>query len=369
VAAAIGGRTVTVAYEQDRILITGGAGFVGCSLAVAMRAARPRATVIAFDNLRRRGAELNLPRLAEAGCIFEHGDIRQAADLASVGAVDLLIDASAEPSALAGYDGSPRYLLDTNLVGTINALELARLHRAAFLLISTSRVYPYPALNDLPFRETETRFELDHPTGEGISADGVAETFPLDGPRTLYGATKLASELLVREYADAYGMDAIIDRCGVLAGPGQFGKVDQGVLVLWVARHVFGGRLRYIGWNGTGKQVRDLLHVSDLHTLVEKQLVAMPGRRGDVFNVGGGRDVSVSLLELTSICRAATGHSIDAAADPSNRRGDVRVYLTDASSAREAFHWSPQWSVEAIVDDVARWIRRDHALLKPILGS
>ena len=110
-----------------RILVTGGAGFVGSTLALRARQAWPEASVTAFDNLRRRGSELNLPRLRDAGVAFVHGDIRNPADLAPLGRdLDLLLECSAEPSVLAGYDGDPSYVVDTNLTGTIHCLELAR---------------------------------------------------------------------------------------------------------------------------------------------------------------------------------------------------------------------------------------------------
>ena len=152
-----------------------------------------------------------------------------------------MIDCSAEPSVQAGLGGSPRSVLDTNLVGTINCLEAARSRGAAFLFLSTSRIYPIAALNDLPFVETETRFHWDEAPGiAGFSRRGIAEGFTLDGARSFYGTSKLAGEQLIQEYVFSYGMRALIDRCGVIAGPWQMGKVDQGVITLWVARHYFG---------------------------------------------------------------------------------------------------------------------------------
>lgn len=291
-----------------RVLITGGAGFVGSSLALMFREAYPDWEIVAFDNLRRRGSELNLDRLRRCGIRFCHGDVRNRSDLDGVGKVDTIIECSAEPSALAGFDGEAAYVVDTNLAGTVNCLELARRYQAELVFLSTSRVYPYEALNTLPFLETPTRFDwqLDRAC-TGVSAQGVAEDFPLEGVRTLYGATKLCAELLIREYVSMYAVRAVLNRCGVLTGPWQMGKVDQGFAVLWAARHHFGGALSYIGFGGQGKQVQDLLHVEDLFELLRLQLRDLAVHSGQVYNVGGGRDVSVSLLELTGLCRAATG--------------------------------------------------------------
>src|SRR5712675_1234223 len=249
---------------MQKILITGGAGFVGSNLALRFKQARPAAEVIAFDNLKRRGSELGLPRLRRGGVAFVHGDVRVREDLLSVGAVDLIVDCAAEPSVLAGLDGAPDYVIQTNLNGTIHCLELARRVGADIVFLSTSRVYPTAAINALRYAETATRFVMtDVQDVAGASGHGLAETFPLAGSRSIYGASKLASELLLQEYRAAYGVRAIVNRCGVLTGPWQMGKVDQGVVALWVAKHFFRGHLAYVGHGGTGKQVRDLLHVQD----------------------------------------------------------------------------------------------------------
>lgn len=219
--------------NRSHVLITGGAGFVGSSLALAIRERHPDVTVTALDNLRRRGSELNLPRLAAAGIRFSHGDVRCREDLDAITpAPDLVIECSAEPSAQAGYSESPEYLIQTNTGGCFQCLELARRVKADFLFLSTSRVYPYGLLNSLRFHEDETRFRLeDRQPVTGASGRGVSETFPLDGPRSLYGMSKLAAELMVQEYGDAYGLRWIINRCGLITGPWQMGKTDQGVIV------------------------------------------------------------------------------------------------------------------------------------------
>ena len=193
--------------------------------------------------------------------------------------------------------GDTAYPFETNLVGAYNCLELARRDGAQVVFLSTSRVYPYPALNQLRLREDATRLELE-PEQEvgGVSPAGISESFPLDGPRTLYGATKLAAELLVTEYAANFGLRTVVNRCGVIAGPWQMGRVDQGVFTFWLLHHHFGRPLTYIGYGGAGRQVRDLLHVDDLVELVDEQLTEPERWDGFVGNVGGGREISLSLL-------------------------------------------------------------------------
>ncbi|MFV0442856.1 MAG: NAD-dependent epimerase/dehydratase family protein [Planctomycetaceae bacterium] len=347
-----------------RIVVTGGAGFVGSALALGLRTQRA-SQVLAFDNLRRRGSELNLQRLRDAGVEFVHGDIRNPEDLERLGNFDLLIDCSAEPSVHAGAHGSPREVLHINLLGTINCLEAARRHDASFLFLSTSRVYPMERLNRLPFRETATRFEW---TGDSTTAaHGVAEDFPLSGARSFYGASKLASELLITEYHQTCGVPALINRCGVIAGPWQMGKTDQGVVSLWVASHEFGRPLNYLGFGGQGKQVRDLLHVDDLLQLVFCQLDQPDKWNAATFNVGGGRLCSASLLELTELCRTITARRIEIGSRPDTNPLDVRIYLSDTRRVESEFRWRPVHSVETIVEDTHTWMQRNAESLKGVL--
>jgi CDP-paratose 2-epimerase len=337
-----------------RILITGGAGFVGSNLA-AMFAATPGAAVIAFDNLRRRGSELALPRLRDAGVTFVHGDIRNPEDLESLPAADLLIECSAEPSVHAGYDGGARYLVNTNLTGTFNCLEYARRHGTAVVFLSTSRVYSMPALRGLPLRVEGDRFEL--PAGEagrGWCERGIAEDFPTTAPRSLYGTTKLASELLVEEYNAAFGLRTIVNRCGVITGPWQMGKVDQGFFVLWAACHLYGRPLRYIGFGGRGRQVRDVLAAFDRHS-------------GHSYNVGGGARVSISLAELTEACRSRTASALQPGEEPATRPADIPYYVTDHCAVTRATGWAPERTVAMILDEVLEWLVRHRAAVESVL--
>jgi len=298
-----------------------------------------------------------------------HGDVRVREDLLSVGAVDLIVDCAAEPSVLAGLDGAPDYVIQTNLNGTIHCLELARRVGADIVFLSTSRVYPTAAINALRYAETATRFVMtDVQDVAGASGHGLAETFPLAGSRSIYGASKLASELLLQEYRAAYGVRAIVNRCGVLTGPWQMGKVDQGVVALWVAKHFFRGHLAYVGHGGTGKQVRDLLHVQDLFDLLQIQLSRIAELDGEVFNVGGGVGISASLQELTRMCREHTGNEIAIESVAQNRPQDVIAYVSDCRKVIERTGWRPRIGVNEIVGDIARWIADHRTELEPILA-
>lgn len=349
-------------------LVTGGCGFIGSTLALRLKRRFPRAKVIALDNFHRNGSRLNALRLRDGGIEIVEADVRDRDAMAAAGPCDLVIDAAAEPSVMAGRGDDVSYVVDTNLGGTLNILECARRWQARLLFLSTSRVYPVRTLREIRLVEGRERFDIATDQAlPGITAAGISESFPVEGARTLYGATKFASEVMVREYAEQFGLDAVVNRCGVIAGPWQMGKIDQGVIALWVAAHIFGKSLKYVGYNGL--QVRDVLHVEDLASLVERQASHASPLAGAVYSVGGGVDRSCSLRELTTLCRQRTGSLIDIPVDPGVREGDVPLFITDASRVSDAFGWSPERSLRDIVGNIAGWIEGNADTLRPILGG
>jgi len=351
------------------ILVTGGAGFIGSSLALNLKSRTPDDRVIALDNLKRRGAELALGRLRKGGVEFRHGDVRQPDDLDFGVRPDVIIECSAEPSVHAGRDGHVRYVLDSNLTGCINCLELARRSDAALVFLSTSRVYPTAQLAALRLQVRGSRFHLlDEQAVPGASVRGIAEEFPLDGARTLYGATKLAAELLIAEYVDMFGLRAVINRCGVVSGAWQMGHAEQGVFAHWAMAHVFRRPLTYIGYGGCGHQVRDVLHVADLEELVAAQLAQCDRLHGEVFNAGGGIDGSTSLAEFTDLCGRLTGVTVPIEGHAATRPGDVPVYISDNSRVTARFRWVPRRTVEDVAVDLVRWIRAHGDELTGIFG-
>jgi CDP-paratose 2-epimerase len=353
-----------------RILTTGGAGFVGSSLALTLKRDNPGFRICAFDNLRRRGSELALARLRDGGVEFVHGDVRSPDDLLEAGPFDLLLECSAEPSVQAGYASSPTYVVQTNLNGTAYCLEAARRHRAGVIFLSTSRVYPIARMRALPLERRGNRLDVpDTSSGAGWSYNGITSDFPQSGHRSMYGATKLASELLIEEYRAMYGLKAIINRCGVISGPWQMGKVDQGFVVLWASRHAYGGELTYSGFGGEGLQVRDVLHVADLCELIRNQVEGLSRYDGAVWNVGGGRSASVSLLELTELCARRAGWTLPIGRNRETSPADVPWYVTDNSQIMTATGWSPRRSLDNLLDDIFGWLREHRATLEPILGE
>ncbi len=261
--------------------------------------------------------------------------MREPEDLRALPELSALVECSAEPSVMSGVDGDTGYLVHTNLTGAYNCLELARRDGAFVVFLSTSRVYPVapqvelepggdarPASSSPPSRRSAASRRPGSPRSSRWRAPAPSTAPPSSPP-----------SMLIEEYRESLGVPAVIDRCGVIAGPWQMGKVDQGVFTHWMLAHHFGNPLSYIGFGGEGKQVRDLLHVEDLVDLVERQLLEPEVWDGRTVNVGGGRECSLSLRETTAICRELTGNEVPISPVQETRAGgraDIPLRLREA---------------------------------------
>ena len=341
-----------------RILIAGACGFVGSTLARTWVESGAGHALVGVDSLARPGSEVNRLALRDVGVDVRHADLREASDLESLPEVDAVVDAAASPSVLGGVDGatSSRQLVEHNLLGTVNLLEICRRRRAAFVLLSTSRVYSIRPLAGLPMRVRGGAFEPDPaaaPLAPGVSPEGITEAFPTTPPVSLYGSTKLAAEQLALEYGEAYGFPVWVDRCGVLAGAGQFGRPDQGIFAYWVNSWLRRRPLAYLGFDGSGHQVRDCLHPADLAPLIERQLGSSDPKVPRVVNVGGGRASAMSLRQLSDWCRERLfDHEVRAGTG--QRPFDLPWIVLDASLAAGAWGWSARRGTHEILEEIAR---------------
>jgi CDP-paratose 2-epimerase len=344
-----------------RILISGACGFVGSAVARALLESQPGVQLQGCDNFIRPGSETNRAELKRLGVALYHADLRTPSDLENLPPCDWVIDAAANPSVLAGVDGkaSSRQLLEHNLIGTVNLLEHAKKHRAGFILLSTSRVYSIPALAAVPLTEERGAYRPAAP-GAGFSAAGLTEDFSTTAPISLYGATKLASEALALEYGETFGLPVFVNRCGVLAGAGQFGRPDQGIFAYWLNMWLRRRPLKYLGFGGHGWQVRDCLHPRDLAALIGKQLAApaLPVSER-VVHAAGGSASARSLLQISRWCEARWGDHL-VAADGSPRPFDLAWVVLDAAKAQQLWQWAPVIGTEAIMSEIA-----DHAERHP----
>jgi CDP-paratose 2-epimerase len=340
-----------------RILLSGVCGFVGSTLARTFAQNGAGHRLSGVDNFIRPGSESNRAGLKRLGVQLFHGDLRSASDLETLPAVDWVIDAAANPSVLAGVDGktSSRQLVEHNLAGTVNLLEFCKRQGAGFILLSTSRVYSIAPLAALPVEPCERAFRPapSTPLPPGLGAAGVDETFSTLAPVSLYGATKLASETLALEYSETFGFPVFVNRCGVLAGAGQFGRPDQGIFAYWLNSWLRRQPLAYLGFGGTGHQVRDCLHPRDLVPLLERQFAAPQFAPGDrIVNVGGGAASARSLRQLSDWCAARFGpHPV--AADGTPRPFDIPWLVLDHAKATRLWDWRPPTPTSAILDEIA----------------
>jgi CDP-paratose 2-epimerase len=355
--------------NSKRLLITGACGFVGSELCLSLQDSINDVQITGVDNLSRRGSWCNLERLEQRGIRVLHGDIRSASDLESIERQDWVIDAAANPSVLAGVDGkaSSRQLVEHNLLGTVQMLEACKRWGAGFILISTSRVYSIAALSGLAVEVQNGAFtprQEATASTPGLTAKGINESFSTAAPVSLYGATKLASEALALEYGEAFEIPVWINRCGVLAGAGQFGKADQGIFAFWLHSWREQQPLRYIGFDGMGHQARDCLHPRDLAALLALQLQAEnASAKPRLINVSGGAHSACSLQQLSKWCSERWGER-PVAHDPKPRQYDLPWVVLDHSLATNHWRWQPKLNTTTILDEIAtfaeanpNWIR------------
>jgi CDP-paratose 2-epimerase len=342
-----------------KIVLTGACGFAGSTIAKGLREARPNLEIVGLDNLSRFGSELNRSKLAKLGVQLLHLDIRNQSDLETLDRADLVIDAAANPSVLGGMNGltSSRQLIEHNLFGTINLLEYCKKHGAGFILLSTSRVYSVSALNAIKVTITENGYRPVRQTISGLNSNGISEEFSTESPLSLYGATKRASEQLALEYGDCFGFPVWINRCGVLAGAGQFGRADQGIFSYWIHSYRARRQLKYIGFDGDGYQVRDCLHPRDLVPVLLQQLDGVRGPQ--LCNLGGGVANSFSLRQLSDWCAVRFGER-EVGRQKQTRPFDVPWLVLDASQASREWRWQPQTSIESVLEEIA-----EHAEANP----
>jgi CDP-paratose 2-epimerase len=340
-----------------KILITGICGFAGSTIANELLQSHSNLKILGIDNFFRKGSEKNITTLSANGINVIRGDIRSQSDLSSIPKVDCVIDCAAHPSVLAGLDGQvpSKLVMEHNLLGTINLLEYCKRHKSGLILISTSRVYSALELASLPVESSKDRFELKQTSIRGLSGLGISESFSTSAPISLYGASKLTSEQLILEYGYNFDFPVWINRCGVLAGAGQFGKADQGIFSYWIHSFKEKNPLKYIGFDGSGHQIRDALHPRDLAPLLSRQLMEPNWDAPKIINLGGGIENSISLKELSAWCEKRLGHN-EISPSSESRPMDAPWIVMDSTVAQNAWNWTVKTNLEKILHEIA-----DHA--------
>lgn len=351
-----------------KLLVTGACGFVGSCVIRGLVAALPGLEVTGLDNFLREGSRSNVDPLRRLGVRILEGDIRNEADLESVGPAHWVLDCAAEPSVLAGVGAATCSfgVMDHNLIGTLRTLEYCKRHGAGLVLLSTSRVYSIAPLASLPVESIDGAFRPSAQSLSGIaglSMKGIAERFSTEPPLSLYGASKRCAEIVALEYADAFRFPVWINRCGVLAGEGQFGRSDQGIFSYWIRAWRARQPLTYIGFDGNGAQVRDCLHPRDLVPVLIRQFASAepPAVAGDdpaagsdrrVCNFSGGTNQSCSLRNLSEWCRGRLGDHV-VASRPEPRPYDVPWLVLDSTRASRLWNWQPATPLTDIFEEIA----------------
>lgn len=340
-----------------KLLITGTCGFAGSTLALRLRESKPGLEIFGVDNFIRPGSETNRQRLQAAGIKVLHADLRVSDDVDALPAANWVLDAAANPSVVAGIGGSgtsSRQLMQHNLDGTINVLEYCRRHSAGFTLLSTSRVYSIPPLAALKLRVCDNAFRLtvDQSLPTGVSERGITENFSTAPPVSLYGVTKVCSEALALEYGLTFKFPVWINRLGVLAGAGQFGRADQGIFSFWIHSVAAKRPLKFIGFGGHGHQVRDCLHPRDLGDVLLRQLDSAPKPGEAITNFAGGVANSMSLRQLHDWAEQRFGRTL-VQSETADRSFDLPWVILDSSLAEKRFGWKPATPLPAILDEIA----------------
>ncbi|AWM32125.1 hypothetical protein DDQ68_04540 [Hymenobacter nivis] len=231
-----------------RILVTGGAGFVGFNLLCYLNDGYPHYRLVGLDNLKRLGSEQNVSALLKRGIEFLHGDVRNMHELQQAGTVDVVIHCASDASVLGGITSPAELIIQNNLMGSVNVFEYAAQQHARLIYFSTNRIYSCESLNALAYAERDSRLVLAKTQKlSGVSARGISEEFPVMLSKTFYGATKYCGEVLLQEYAAYKGLRYVINRFGVISGSGQFGMESQGVIAYWLRQHFEQKPLKYIG--------------------------------------------------------------------------------------------------------------------------
>ena len=255
-----------------RILITGGCGFVGSNLAIYFKENQIGTQINSLDNLSRKGSVLNLKRIKKKKIKNFTIDISNFNELKKLPKYDLIIDCCAEAAVETSKKDIDK-VFNTNLLGTFNILKKCEQDKSNIIFLSSSRVY---SINSL--REIRKKNFL------------INEKFNTTGPKSVYGFCKYSSEHLIREFSYLYKIKYIINRFGVISGPWQFGKQDQGFVSLWIWKHLVKKKLSYIGFGGKGSQIRDVIHIMDVCKLISLQIKKISTIHNCTMNVGGGKE-------------------------------------------------------------------------------
>jgi len=339
---------------MKKVLIIGGCGFVGSNLCVFLK--KKFFNVTSFDNLSRKGSIFNYKRLKQHKIKNYNLDITKYKDLSKLPKFELIVDCCAEASVEFSKKNIDK-VLKTNLLGTYNILRKCDKDFSSLIFLSSSRVYSMDALKKkIKKKNLERPFKIQNE---------FDINFDTEGPKTFYGFSKLASEHLIKEYSYLNKMKYIINRCGVIAGPWQYGKIDQGFVSLWVWRNLNKIPVKYLGYGGKGEQVRDILNISDLCNLIYLQIKKLNLVNNVTYSVGGGKKNATSLKNLTKICEKISNNKmiIDNKILMTSDY-DIPYFVSSITNVKKIYKWIPKKNIINTVHEIYRWQKKNINNLK-----
>jgi len=337
-----------------KILITGGCGFVGSNLAIFLKKKIKNSKIYSLDNFSRNGSKINYQRLKNNKIKNYNIDITNYNKLKKIGKFKLIIDCCAEP-AIEESIKNPDKVFNTNLLGTFNILKKCAENKSNIIFLSTSRVYSIESLNKI-IKQKNLKKKI-------YSKVKINENYSTSSPKSLYGLSKLASEELIKEFNYMHNIKYLINRFGVIAGPWQFGKQDQGFVSLWMGKHIYKKKLSYIGYGGHGNQIRDVIHIDDVCNIIFRQIIKFSKINNHIFNIGGGIKNKISLKELTMLCEKITRNKINITKKIKTSQFDIPYYVTNNKKISKYYNWSPKKNINNILSDTKNWILKYNKLL------
>jgi CDP-paratose 2-epimerase len=335
-----------------KFLIFGGCGFLGSNL--ASEVAKRGEELVIFDNLSRTGSELNLKWLESQGKFqMIQSDIRESDQVTSIIKAyrpDVIFHTAGQVAMTTSLE-NPRLDFETNMVGTFNILEAIRLHSPSTAIFYSSTNKVYGDLEHFRYKETATRYICEeHPKG-------FSEALPLDF-RTPYGCSKGAADQYIKDYSLSYGLKTVVFRHSSIYGGRQFSTADQG-WIGWFVKLAIDTKKNKLkqpfNISGNGKQVRDVLFASDIVSCYFDAVDCLERTSGQIFNIGGGYENSLSLIELFKLCEEMLDIKMEYNCLPA-RQSDQKFFVADINKAEQFFNWKPQVDKNHGLKQMIEWV-------------
>ncbi len=329
------------------ILVAGGCGFIGSNLCIYLK--QKGFKILSIDNLSKNYCKLNQSRLKSFNIKNVKIDIKNFKSLTKIRfKPDIVIDCAAEP-AVEISSKNPSDVVKNNFITTLNLLNYCKTKNCKIIFISSSRIYPISKSYNLNKKRNKKKF---------------TESTETKGPKSIYGFTKFASELLIEEFSYAYNIKYVINRLGLTSGLWQFGRVEQGLVSLWLWKHLNNQKLTYIGFGGTGNQIRDVIDVDDFSQLIYLQVKKLNKIYNQTFCVGGGKKNSFNLKDLTKECSKISGNKLEIKKIKNTSKYDIPYYISSNNKIYKYYKWKAKINFRNILKKTYNWMTINQQTLK-----